>query len=86
MVERSALAVAGDVHHDQPRVPLRKRLRLQAEAAERTGREVADQDIGPLKQPGEHGQVGRFGQVERGGLLPWFSQGKWALMPRTTPS
>ena len=69
MVERAAPAVAGDVGHNQPRVPFGQDLGGEPEAAERTGSEVADQHIGALEQAGEHVEVGRFGQVQGRGLL-----------------
>jgi hypothetical protein len=69
VVERTAPAVAGDVDHDQPRVARGEHLGREPETAERTGSEVADQDIGALEQGGEHVEVRRLGQVEGRGLL-----------------
>jgi len=67
--QRPALAVAGDVAGDQPRVLGPQRRAAQAEPAGRSRRQVLDEDVGACDQAAHQHQVLRLLQIDAAGFL-----------------
>ena len=64
-----AVAVAGNIARDEPRMPRAQGLRAEAELRRRTGREILQEHVGPRDHPVQQRCVRRVLEVEDDGLL-----------------